>query len=87
MRGTDNQHVCPLIMGCYTHWTFWGLFHASGSALFPAFYVVCYVLLMHMGCCVSVMIPPRYLHLSIRFYFFNCVCPQDSPPAVTDWNS
>ena len=50
MRGTDNQNVCPPIMGYYTHWTFWGLFHASGSALFPALYVVCYVLLMHMGC-------------------------------------
>ena len=23
MRGTDNQNVCPPIMGCYTHWTFW----------------------------------------------------------------
>ena len=50
MRGTDNQNLCPPIMGCYTHWTFWGLLHASGSAVFPALYVVCYVLLMHMGC-------------------------------------
>ena len=24
--GNDNQNVCPPIMGCYTHWTFWGLF-------------------------------------------------------------
>ena len=39
MRGTDNQNLCPPIMGCYTHWTFWGLLHASGSALFPALYV------------------------------------------------
>ena len=31
--------------------------------------------------CVSVMTPPRSLHLPIRFYFFfNRVCPQDSPP-------
>ena len=50
MRGTDNQNACPPIMGYHTHWTFWGLFHASGSALFPALYAVCYVLLMHMGC-------------------------------------
>ena len=27
------------------------------------------------------MTPPRYWHLSIRFFFFfSCVCPQDSPP-------
>ena len=50
MRGTDNQNVCSPIMGCHTHWVFRGLFHASGSALFPALYVVCYVLPMHMGC-------------------------------------
>ena len=49
MRGTDNQNVCPPFMGCYTHWTFWGLFHASRSAFFPALYVVCYLLLVHMG--------------------------------------
>ena len=40
--GGDNQNVCPPIMGYYTHWTFWGLFHASSSALFPALYVVFY---------------------------------------------
>ena len=45
MRGTDNQNLCPPIMGRYTHWTFWGLLHASGSALFPALYVVCCVAL------------------------------------------
>ena len=50
MQGTDNHNVCPPNVGCYTHWTFWGLFHASGLALFPALCVVCYVLLMHMGC-------------------------------------
>ena len=52
MRGTDNQNVCPPIVGCYTHWTFWGLYQASSSALFPLLYVVCHVLLMHMGCAV-----------------------------------
>ena len=80
MRGTDNQNVGPPIVGCYTHWTFWGLFHASGSAAFLALYVVRYVLLMQMGC-VSVMTPPRYLHLSICFYFFQlCLPPRFHPP-------
>ena len=43
-RATDNQNLCPPIVGCYTHWTFWVLLQASGSALSPALYVVCYVL-------------------------------------------
>ena len=35
MRGTDNQNLCPPIMGCYTHWTFWGQFLGEfGSVAF-----------------------------------------------------
>ena len=30
--------------------------------------------------CVPIMTRARFLHLSIRFCFFNCVCPQDSTP-------
>ena len=76
MRGTDNQNVCPPIVGGYTHWTFRGLFQASGLALFHALYVVCYTLLVHMGRPVVFLsffllsFPPRCLHVSIRFYFF-----------------
>ena len=50
MRGTGNHNICPPIVGCSTHCTFWELFEASGFGLFPALYVVCYVLLMHIGC-------------------------------------
>ena len=55
--------------------------------------IVCCML--HLACahgvssCVSVMTPPKYLHLSIRFYFFQlCLPPRFPPPssAPTDIN-
>ena len=42
MRGTDNQNVCPPIVGCYTHWTFGGYFRppARLSSLHCMLYVM-----------------------------------------------
>ena len=82
MRGTDNQNVSPPIVGGYTHWTFWGLLQASGSALFPALYVVCYVLLIHRGArlCFCYDSSRVFAPFDSFLFFFSRICPQDPPP-------
>ena len=87
MRGTDNQNLCPPIMGCYTL----GVTSRLRLGSLPC--IVCCMLRFAYAhgvpSRVSVMTPPRYWHLSIRFSFFQlCLPPRfSSPPgAPTDIN-
>ena len=59
MRGADNQNACPPIVGCYTHWAFWGLISRLQLGSLP--WIVCCMLCFAYAHgptdCVSVMTP------------------------------
>ena len=90
MGGTDNHDVCPPIVGCYTHWTFWGYLRlpARLSSMHCLLYVTFCSSIWGAKLCFCHDSSQVFAPFDSFLFFFSRVCPQDSTPqgAPTDIN-